>query len=370
MNDNLNNQNNNNQIELLEPVVDEKPIINKTKLLLNNLKDSKKNKKIILIALGVLVLIVGIILFLSFQKKFNIGGPQLNEDGTIAVETGTSWGDKYATFIQKEMKDYTSYGVALADLNFDDTPEMLVKYTDKYDKDTLKIFYIEKNKTFSTKYFHLYSIHILYSIQTKEVGWYLHITSSGEYGAYTSLEKIVNGTAWDSDIKTNTVKLLDKFKKSYVDAEYEMVFYQVNLNNFEKDMTTVIGRYNTYKKNIDAAILKLKDNNKDLVYDDGTGVNIYENAENIAVNGRKLSFGTYFTTVNDGEEDKVEFVILSRDGTITYRGRSYKFEVGYDKIVFNNDQELSVPENNTFDYGGSHYQLFKHEDGTEVNKDA
>lgn len=364
----MNDNQNNSQIELLEPVKDEKPIIDKTKLLMNNLKDSRKNKKVIIMVLGVLVVLVGVVLFVSMQKKYNLGGPQLNEDGTIAIETGTTWGDSYATFIQKEMVDYTQYDVSIVDLDFNGTPEMLVKYQDKNEQDTLKIFYITEDEVFSTKYYHLYSIHMLYSVTTKEVNWYIHITSNGEYGAYTRLDKVINGTTYDSDIKTSTAKLLEEFKKSYVDAKYKLVFYQVNSNSFENDIKTVISRYETYEKDINSAISKLKTDNSDKEYVSTGDENIYENLENLAVKGRKISFGTYLGYYKDENDvEQIAQIVLSRNGTITYDGLSYKYEVGYDKIIFNSDKALEVLENNKFSYNDIVFTLFKDENGNEIS---
>lgn len=365
---NMNDNQNNSQIELLEPVKDEKPIIDKTRLLMNNLRDPRKNKKLIITVFGVLVAIIGIVLFISMQKKYNIGGPQLNDDGTIAIETGTKWGDSYATFIQKEMADYTQYDVALVDLDFNGTPEMLVKYQDKSEQDTLKIFYITEGDVFSTNYFHLYSIHMLYSIVTKEVNWYIHISSIGEYGAYTRLDKVINGTTYDSDIKTSTAKLLEEFKKSYVDAKYKLVFYQVNSNSFENDIKTIVSRYSTYEKDINNTIDKLKDDSSDKEYTSDNSGSAYENLDNLTVKGRKISFGTYLGYYNDENNiAQTSQIVLSRNGMLTYNGLSYKYEVGYDKIIFDNDNYLDVTDNNMFFYDKVAFTLFKDENGNEVS---
>lgn len=336
------NEQNEQKIELLEPVTDEKPIINKTKLLISNLKDSRKNKKYIIGFLGILVLVIGVVLFISMQKKFNIGGPQVNEDGTIAIETGTKWGDTYATFIQKQLEGFETYDVALVDLNFDKTPEMLVKYTDNYKKDTLKIFYITEDEVFSSKNYYLYSLHLLYSLQDREVGWYIHITTTGDYGAYTSLDKIISGKTLDSDIKTTNATLLEEFKRTYVDADYDIVFYQINSSSFVDDIKTVISRYETYEKNINMTVDKLKKDNSDKEYSNEKVETDYSEVEYLIFNGKKVKFGTYMFT---DSVDNVAYLSINRDGTVTIGESIFKFDVNYNGITLENDSLIVAADN-------------------------
>lgn len=359
--------NENNQVELLESIKEEKPIIDKTKIIINNLKDPRKNKKTITMVLGVLIVLIAIVLFISFQKKFNIGAHPVDEDGAIIVETGTEWGNTYATFIQKEMVDYTSYDVALVDLDFNNVPEMLVKFKDKNDLDTLKVFYITEGEVFSTKEYHLYSLHLLYSVVDKEVGWYIHIKTTGEYGAYTSLDKMINGNAYDSDIKTTTESLLEEFKKAYVDAKFKIVFYQINQENFIEDIKTVVNRNATYEKDIKAAINKLKNDNADKEYKPPVDKE-YGNLEYLIVKGRKIEFGTYRAIEHAGTDlEKHLFIVLKRDGNLTYEDSNYVYDVGFNSIVFGNDKVLDVVGNNSFVHNELTYTLFKNENGEEIH---
>lgn len=372
MNEKMNNQGiiSNEQVEMLEPVKNENPIINKTKLMMNNLKDPRKNKKTVISIIGGLVLVVVIVLVISLSNKYNLGGPKVNEDGTIAVDTGTKWGDVYATFVQKELGEISPYDVALVDLDFNDTPEMLVKYKDVSNKDTLKIFYIVEDEVFSTKYFHLYSLHLLYSMKTKDVGWYIHISTNGDYGAYTNLAKMINGETLDSDIKTNTEKMLETFKKSYVDAKYKIVFYQINNNSFEKDIKTVISRYNEYEKSINAAIKKLKSDSESKEYVPEVDDKNYESLETLAVKGRKIAFGTYLGNVTDKVTGTVteSYLVISRDGTIMYNNQIYPFEIDYSKIVFG-DYTIDATANNSFMCNEIFYTLYKDEKGNLISNE-
>ena len=370
MNGDVNNQKDtqsSNSVELLEPILNDKSNANKAKVFVNNLKNPNKSKKTIIMFFGVLVLCIIIVLFISMQKKYNNGGSLINEDGTLSFETGTTWGDSYALFIQKEMSDYTQYDVSLVDLDFNGTPEMLVKYQDKSNNDTLKIFYISDKEVFSTKYYHLYSLHMLYSVVDKSVGWYIFISSNGDYGAYTSLDKVINGKAFDSDIKVTTDRLLEEYNKAYVDGKYKLVFYQVNTSNFEVDMKTIIGRYTTYEKDINTAIDKLKSENSSKEYVSSGDEDKYQNVDAIAVKGRRISFGTY-TGSYKGENDEilVNELIIKRDGTIIYNDVLYKFDVGYDKIIFNNDQVLDITGNNMFIYNNVNYIYAFDENGNKV----
>ena len=329
-------------VELLEPVKDEKPLINKTKLLLNNLKDSRKNKKFILGGLGVLVLLIAIVLVVSLNKN-NVLGPNMNEDGTINIETGTKWGDSYALYLQKELGDLENYDVSVVDLDFNNTPELLVKYIDEYGQDTLKIFYIVEGDVFSTINYHLYSIHLLYSIENRDVGWYIHIKikNTDKYGAYTSLDKIINGKTYDSDINTNNEKLLEEFKRSYVDGKYKLVFYQVNKSNYVEDIKTVISRYNTYEKDINNAIKKLKEDNASKEYIPNKPEVNYDNVEHLVISGRKIMFGTYISPLRD---DQYLYFVINRDGTVIVNDVTLNFELKYDSLLLENDSKIIFKE--------------------------
>lgn len=361
---NNNEQNEQQVVELLEPVTDEKPIINKTKLLINNLKDSRKNKKYILGFIGVLVLIIATVLFISMSKKMNFG-PQVNDDGTINVETGTKWGDTYALFAQKELVDLDTYDVALIDLDFNKTPEMLVKYTDKYGKDTLKIFFITEGEVFSSKYYHLYSLHLLYSLETKDVGWYIHIQSTGDYGAYTSLDKMINGEAFDSDIKTSTEKLLEDFKKSYVDAKHKIVFYQINKDNFVEDIKTVVSRYSTYEKSINNSIKEVKEKNKDKEFSPVVEEVTYDNVEHLIFNGKKIKFGTYAIIDDEGNVDALS---VNRNGYINCNGELLKFVVNYNGLALEDGTLIKALAETVLVYDEKNYYYYMDEYGNFVEK--
>ena len=184
----------NNQV-VTEPVTEvpvQQPVKGKgiPKIKLNTkIKLDTKNKKIVTIGLGVFIVLFAVVLFISSKNStLNMLGTQ--EEEIIKVNTGVQWGNLYAEFMQKEMIDIATYDVSLVDLNNDETPEMLVEYVDAEEKDDLKIFYINEGEVFTTKVFRTYSLHLLYSVETKDVGWYIYISSNEKYGGSSPTSSI------------------------------------------------------------------------------------------------------------------------------------------------------------------------------------
>ena len=77
---------------------------------------------------------------------------------------------------------------------------MLVEYVDAEEKDDLKIFYINEGAVFTTKVFRTYSLHLLYSVETKDVGWYIYISSNEKSIAYKLTFQDPSKTLTDEEI--------------------------------------------------------------------------------------------------------------------------------------------------------------------------
>lgn len=350
MNNEINNLNTN---EVVNETLNETPVVKEKgnlKFKLNTkIKLDNKNKKIVTIGLVAFIVVFAVVLFISSKKStLNMLGNNVEE--VVKVNTGVQWGNLYAEFMQKEMVDITSYDVSLVDLNNDSTPEMLVQYVDAEEKDDLKIFYINDGEVFTTKIFRTYSLHLLYSVETKEVGWYIYISTNEKYGAYTSLEKIVNGVAFDSDIKANTDKLVEEFSKKYVKSDYELVFYQINTDTFEEDVKNVVSRYDGYKEKINKAKSDLIDNNSDKEY-----VEIpQENTDSkfLIFSGRRLNYGTYQAT---DEYGNVYSIVLNNAYTVIIDGSYVTYTTVGTTLVLADDTVINVPENNVLSFNDRRY---------------
>lgn len=324
------------------------------------MKLDKKKKQMFIIAFILIIVVIFVVLFISSQKA-GIGGQPTNEDGTLVVETGTTWGDLYANFIQKEMVDISSYDVSLVDLDFNGTPEVLIEYVDAEDKQDFKILYLNDGKVFASKVFRLYSIHLLYSLETKETNWYIYISANEKYGAYTSLAKIINGTAFDSDIKTGTDSEIEKFELAYDESDYKPVFYRVSTDSFVEDMKNIVSRYNGYDEQVKKAIEEIEKENKDKEYTPIQGE--VEEVNYILVAGRKLNFGVYSGSDDNGV---VYTIMLNSRNSLIVNGSYVTYKIVDKDLVLGDETTINVTGNDTFKYQGVNYNFVKDETNNEI----
>ena len=62
------------------------------------------------------------------------------------------------------------------------------------------------------------------------------------------------------------------------------------------------------------------------------------------------------------------FLVINRDGTITYNGNSLKYVVGTESIALSNYTEIFGVRNNVLKYDIYEYELYKDENGQEIKK--
>lgn len=355
MNNEINNQVTN--VETSNVEVQSTPVVEQTKenkvvpkIRLNTkMKLDTKKKKIVFIGLIAFVVLFAVILVISSQKS-SLNMLNNGTEEVAKIDTGVQWGNKYAEFIQKEMVDITSYDVSLADLNNDNTPEMLVKYVDADGKNNLKIFYIRDGEVFTTKIFRTYSLYLLYSVETKEVGWYIYISANDKYGAYTSLAKIVDGVAFDSDIKANTDTLVEEFSRKYSKSDYSLVFYQINADSLEEDLKNVVSRYDGYKEKINQAITDLKEKNSDREYEELPEEE--SNTDSLIFSGVRLTYGTYVAT---DDYDNTYTIILNNAYTVIIDGSYVTYSIVGNELVLSDDTVIKATKNDQLKYDGKTY---------------
>lgn len=343
------------------------------------LKKVKKNNKMLIIIILAIVLI-GAGYFLLNGGKFK--GNKVLTGGTgngekIEVETGKKWGDRYASYFQdfyaeliydedEEKAQYKAsidreFEVLFVDFDFDGTPEMVVKYIDDAKVSTIRIFQYRNGDVNETKDFRNSSFRIVYSLKEKTSSWYIFISANNnKYGAYTRMDKILAGKAFNSDIKATTDKEMATFNNSFVTTDYKYVFYEIDNESFVDDFKLAVSKYSEDEIN------KIKADLYDEYHDVEPKVDeIINNDPNLVVGQFTLEFGRYVARVpkyENGEEKGFEdkYVTINRNNTITDGTNIIKYNVYGSIFSLENGINFKVIENNKFTYGvgaGFNYEL-------------
>lgn len=336
------------------------------------------NKKILLIAVGMIAVIGLFLLLINTKTGKKLFGPNNTETGEveiIKVETSKKWGDKYAKALQEyfykeaeieingeKIQKYqpTEFEIAFIDFEFDETPEMIVKYKEQDAKETIKIFLINNNEVSETKNFSSADFRLIYSINKKDIKWYLYITSptSKKYGSYTDMSKVLNSTARDSDIKTTTDVEVTTFNVNYVTADFRASYYNVRKESIADDFKAAVLRYDTTNKEAEERKKEVLDNYSSI------SNNNEDKNDYIKVKGFILPYGEYVTEIEVIEKGEVtgkreEIITLNKDKTLTVNGEKIKFNNYEDRIILENKLQLEVVKDKTFKYGQSTEREYK-----------
>lgn len=330
----------------------------------------KKKKLNPIILILIVVVIVAGFFFLNKSKKPGgnvLGGENGNQ--IVKIDTGKSWGDSFAVYIQKfsnelevekaklkedgkKVVEEREYEVTFIDFDFDGTPEMIVKYIDFSGAETYRIMRFANGEVSESKDFRNCSFRLIYSIKEKNVKWYIYITNNNKYGAYTQLEKIIKGKAFDSDIKASNDKEVANYNNNYASTNYKYIFYKLEAKTFVDDFKLAVDKFDSNDKDIQEAKNKL--------------MNDYGNAQveeeeintdpNIVIGEFTLEFGNYVSKVDVYENGKVvgtEDLIISinRNWTITDGDKVIKYNIYGNTFSLENGTTIRVIENNKFMYG-------------------
>ena len=284
-------------------------------------KPKKKVNKTLIIILIIVVIFGGTMLLMNQDGKAPVNGPVEEEKEKVIYNIGTDWGDKYFTYLMESKSELTTYEVAFIDVDFDDVPEMFVKYIDNTDKEALKIFYIaEDEDVYETKAYRDFRIRFIYSLANKTTNWYLYINSSQHYGTYTMLSKIIDEMAFDADIKATNDSLLIQYGKQYYDTDYQPVFYNIKSNNQEGDFKDFVGKYSTYKQKVEDEKVKVETKYADYEYKEEVKVE----KDSVGLAGRTYKYGNYYGHViadPDNEiQEHISSLVLNKNGTIIIDG--------------------------------------------------
>lgn len=341
-------------------------------------KPKKSNKTLIIVFLVVIVIVAGYFLLNGGKFKGNkiLGGSTGNGE-KIEVETGQKWGDKFASYFQdfyaeliydedEEKAQYKAsidreFEVLFADFDFDGTPEMVVRYKDDADVRTIRIFQYRSGDVNETKDFRNSSFKIVYSLKDKTSAWYIFISANNnKYGAYTSLEKILAGKAYDSDIKANNDKEMSKFNNNYATMEYKYIFYEIDDESFADDFKLAVSKYSD--KEVNEIRTKLYEEYHDVEPAEDELIHPYSNLE---VGEFTLEFGRYVARIpkyENGEEAGFEdkYVTINRNYTITDGTNIIGYSVYGSIFSLDTGISFKVTDNNKFTYGsgeGFDYEL-------------
>lgn len=343
-------------------------------------KPSFNKKTIIIIVAVILVLFLVVKLFSSGKKLFGNNDQQNEEEQLIQVDLPTEWGKTYALAAQSIYSTYETdrFDMAFINLDFINEPEMIIKYKDKTDKEFIVVYYIDQRngKAKESKHFGNADIKLIYSLLDGESNFYLNIINSNKYGTYTLLSKVIAGTVVTPDISAKNDKELNAFIENYVVANYSILYYQVKLDNYAENFTTMYDRYEKYSQEI-------KEMREELTEKYASEVSKKNDDKPYLLAGRyQLTYGDYeYEEISNDETDNVAssysntIVTLNRDGTVVVKGITYNYILNGNLLTLDNGLTMTVDKDDHFvlsDEGGVGFACKNPYDATkeEGNKEA
>ncbi len=328
------------------------------------LKPKKKVNKTLIIVLIFLVVFGGVMLLMKMGDNGNgRNNQQQGEEHTeIKVNTGSDWGDKYLAYMMEYKPDLKNYEISFIDIDFNETPEMFVKYIDNSEKESMIILYIaEDGFVYETKYYRDYRIRLIYSLKDKKSRWYIFITTTKHYGTFTEISKIINKMAFDADIKATNDSLMIDYGKKYYDTDYQPIFYNIKENSQEQDFKDFVFKYEGYNEDVNELITKTNDKYKDYQYVEDEP----EQLDTIGLSGRSYKCGTYLAEIPDDSATNTDaytaVIVLYDDGTISVDGRLYEYTIVYDESYLDLDGlgKVELYSSNVFRYKSTLYNFAK-----------
>ncbi len=304
----------------------------------------KKVNKTLIIVLIFVVVLGGVMLLLSSGNNGggDFGGEDTGGTEEVKVNVGSDWGNLYLTYMINKHPEILEYEISFIDVDYNGVPEMLYKYKDKSDQETLRILYIVENEVYETRTYKNYKLKYIYSLKDKTIDWYIYLTTKKQYGTYTMLSKIINDMAFDSDIKATTDSELVAYGKKYYATDYDPVFYYIKEAKRESDFKDFVGKYETYNDKVNKLKEETIDKYKDYVYKEE--VVVTKDFINIA--GREFKFGNYYAkvpaNVEKGTSERISAITLNPNKTIIVDGTLYNFIPELKEDNLNIDGEVLV----------------------------
>ena len=360
MNSNTNVDQSNVEIKNSENINLNIPVSNNIKENSNASFQYKRKPNIVII---IVIVLAVIFIAYNFMTKVNFISNNVNKEEeefkAVEIETGKSWGDKYAYYVQRLFNTTDKFDITYIDFNMDDVPEAVIKYSTEIEEDSIWVLSLSNNEVNESKVFSNASFRLVYSSLTDKVDWYIYIRQSDKYGAYTLMSKILSNSALDSDIKATNDREIANFNKYYVVSNYNQKFYEVKKTSFEDDLKTSVNNYSGYQSDVDEAIDKLYNDNKAANVDDDL-----DESEYLSVGSFVLHYGEYVTNIplyENGNEvgSNEKIVSINKDGTITDGENVIKLNVYGTSVSLENGISFKVTDNDTFIYGANNGYEYK-----------
>ena len=331
-------------------------------------KKNNKTKKIIIISLVAVLLIgLGIVGGLLIKKQMDFKKP-----------IKTDWGDTYYNYIKdnfdKQIENTSedlkvdSFKVNFYEVKEVEEPIMIMTYNnDEYNK----IFYIEDNEV---KYFaplEKTDIKLLYDIENKEYGYYVHRESKNEEDkitdSYQNIGKEINNLktktqdpnttySVERDAKTSVTDVngneisIPVFEEKYVEYDLDEKGKELDKNFDEKDLKEMVEhKVDVYKelkkvadkmyKQTEKAIKAVEEKHKQQeeakqevakkAEEEAAKKAAEEAKKGVKVGSYTLKYGRYVWDLAElGSPGQKETYIIKNDGTFTHTDMDGKTETG------------------------------------------
>ena len=320
----------------------------KTKVKVNKMPLSKKNKLILFVGLGIIAIFIIILIISSFKTKNNSLPNGVNENGEMVIDSSYDWANKYGASLYDTFKESDKLEIAFVNVNTTTEPEMIIKYNDEQDRLVWQIYSIDKDDVKKTRKFFNADFYLITPITNKNISWYMYIGSKN-YGTYTIMSQLVDGTALDSSIKATNDTEVGKYLKEYLHSNYKLVFYEVEISNFKDDFLKKVDKYTEDNENAQKEIDKLSDQYDEYVLEHGNG----EEIPIIKLAAFTLQAGTYegklYKSVDGNTTFELVYVQIIDYNTLKYNNKELKFTVEGNDLKCDDDVTINVNGNNKFD---------------------
>ena len=322
----------------------------------------KNNKTLIIVIIFIAVVGGAMLLMLKGNNDSVYNGDEEDSIKKVNVDVGTAWGNLYYAYMEENKSDMDEYEISFIDFNYDNVPEMLLKYDDANGVVTLKVLYIVEKDVYETKWYHDFKICYIYSLKDKSTDGDLYLTTSKQYGTYTMLSNIVDSMAFDSDIKATNDNELIKFGKNYYNTDYQPVFYYISKDERTADFKDFVAKFDAYNQKVNTVKEEVETKYIDYVVKEEVEEKVVEDI--IYINGRKFSYGNYYAHIileeSNFKEEYIGVITLVDDSTIIVNGRlfNYTLELNKDKGIYHivaGDHIINLVANDVIDFDGFRY---------------
>ncbi len=331
----------------------------------------KLNPLIIVIALVVVGAIV--VMFFFSGKSGTVNKKQNNKkDETIKFETEYEWANKYGEYLNSYFENLDKLDIAFVELTGDDIPELVLQYKDNTDNEAMEVLYLKNGDVSKTRTYNNARLYLITPVNVENVLWYIYIGTS-DYGKYTILAQLIDGTALDATIKATNNDEVNKFKSDYIHSDYDLTYYEIEKKTFKEDYLTKVDRYEKDNEKTLEKINNLKETRNKYIIDNKIDVNA---TGTIQLNNYTLQVGVYEGVIHKADEtEEKDTLEIKSLNSLVYKGKELTFSIAGNTLTCSDGTVFTADGNNQMtimdpDIGPITYKIPKVEDATdEDNKD-